>query len=73
MSEYDHMSAAELHRERARVLRIVVLQRYMEMRIISTSSADAVHRITAAADCSMYERILKLDDELEALAAEKDS
>ena len=71
MKEYEHLSATDLHRERARLLRIVVLQRLMEMRVIS-EKADTVAAIMAKADSSIYERVLRLDAALEELAAQKE-
>ena len=73
MKGYEHLNAADLHRERARLLRIVVIQRYMEMRrIVATNTERTVAVICAEADSAMYERILKLDTQLEEYATQKE-
>lgn len=75
MSIYEHLSAADLHRERARLLRIVVMQRYMEMRVIMANAdveGSSVAAIMAKADSRLYECALRRDAALEELAAKKE-
>ena len=72
-TEYEHLSATDLHRERARLLRIVVRQRYMEMRVIIANATEpSVAAVMARADSGFYERVLKFDAELEELATTKE-
>lgn len=71
--DYEHLSATELHRERARLLRIVVMQRWLEMKVIvANAEGPSIAAAMAEADSGIYERVLKLDAELETLATEKE-
>ena len=72
-STYARMVPVDLHRERARLLRIVLLHRWMEMRAEVISATErTVEVIKPEADISTFESVLQLDNALEQLATDKE-